>query len=239
VKPRLLIVRSGERAFPSELVPSLEVIERVSHEIETLPAESVTGPFDLAIFTSRPAADRFLARDDLLSTLPGRVLAVGPATAERFRSGLSVDVEEGGGSVRRMLETLPRALAGTRVLLPRGEDADPELARELADRGADVVPLVLYRKVALPYDPALDRTIAVASLVAFCPTSPSAARWLLDRAGQAAGARLTRTIAIALGEATRKALRARRVARVEVAEPPTFETVARLAAELGGRGPLG
>ena len=239
MKPRLLIERSGERAFPSEIVPGLEVIERVSHEIETLPAESVTGPFDLAIFTSRPAADRFLARDDLLSTLPGRVLAVGPATAERFRSGLSVEVEEGGGSVRRMLETLPRVLSGTRVLLPRGEDADPELARELADRGADVVPLVLYRKVALPYDPELDRTIAASSLVAFCPTSPSAARWLLDRADQAASARLARTIAIALGEATRKALRARRVVRVEVAEPPTFETVARIAAELGGRGPLG
>jgi uroporphyrinogen-III synthase len=239
VKPRLLIVRSGERAFPSELVPGLEVVERVSHAIETLPGESLTGPFDLAIFTSRPAADRFLAREDLLSTLPGRVLAVGPATAERFRSGLSVDVEEGGGSVRRMLETLPRNLSGTRVLLPRGEDADPELARELADRGAEVVSLVLYRKVALPYDPELDRTIAAASLVAFCPTSPLAARWLLDRADPAASARLARTIAIALGDATRKALRARRVVRIEVAEPPTFETVARIAAELGGRGPLG
>jgi uroporphyrinogen-III synthase len=239
VKPRLLIVRSGERAFPAELVPGLEVVERVSHAIETLPAKSVTGPFDLAIFTSRPAADRFLARDDLLSTLPGRVLAVGPATAERFRSKLSVDVEEGGGSVRRMLQTLPRNLSGTRVLFPRGEDADPELARELADRGAEVVPLVLYRKVAVPYDPELDQTITAASLVAFCATSPSAARWLLDRAGGAAIARLARTIAIALGDATKKALRARRVGRVEVAEPPTFETVARIAVELAGRGPLG
>ena len=97
MKPRFLVVRSGERVFPPQLVPDLELVERTSHAIETLPADPVSGPFDLAIFTSRPAVDRFLARDDLLSTLPGRVLAVGPATAERFRSALSIDVEEGGG----------------------------------------------------------------------------------------------------------------------------------------------
>jgi uroporphyrinogen-III synthase len=235
VKLRFLVVRSGERPFPSELVPDLDVVERVSHSIETLAAGSVSGSFDLAIFTSRPAADRFLARDDLLSTLPGRVLAVGPATAERFRSGLSVDVEEGGGSVRRMLQKLPRSLSNTRVLLPRGEDANPELERELADRGAEVVSLVLYRKVALPYDRELDQSIATASLVAFCATSPSAARWLFGGAGEKAQEYLRRTPAIALGRATRGTIAASRVSRVEIAQPPTFERVARIAAGLAVR----
>jgi uroporphyrinogen-III synthase len=239
VTAQLLVVRSGERPFPSRLDSGIEVIERRSHAIETLPAESVAGPFDLAIFTSRPAADRFLARDDLLSILPGRVLAVGPSTAERFRSGLSVEVEEGGGSVRRMLAKLPRDLSGTRVLLPRGEDAEPELASELGRRGADVASILLYRKVGLPYDSELDSAITGGSLVAFCTTSPSAARWLFDGAGELARARLTRTIAIALGDATRKALQARRVARVEIAQPPTFETVARIAGILAERGPHG
>lgn len=239
MKARLLVVRSGERLFPSSLVPALEVVERRSHAIETLPAEPVKRPFDFAIFTSRSAADRFLAREDLLSTLPGRVLAVGPATAERFRSALSVEVEEGGGSVRTLLRKLPRDLSGTRVLVPQGEDADPELQRELAGRGSEVVSLLLYRKVRLPYDHELDSSItAQPSLVAFCATSPSAARWLFEGAGEAARARLKRTIAIALGETTRNALSARRVARVEVARPPTFERVARIATELGGRGPL-
>jgi uroporphyrinogen-III synthase len=238
MRPRFLFVRSGERPFPADAAPGLEVVERRSHAIETLPAEAVSGPFDFAIFTSRPAADRFLARDDLLSTLPGRVLAVGPATAERFRSGLSVEVEEGGGSVRRMLQKLPMALSGTRVLVPHGEDADAELSRELTARGAEVVSLLLYRKVALPYDPSLDSSIIAPSLVAFCATSPSAARWLLDGAGKAARARLTHTIAIALGDATRKALSALSIARVEVARPPTFETVAQIATELGGRSPV-
>jgi uroporphyrinogen-III synthase len=239
MKARLLVVRSGERDFPSSLVPDLEVVERQSHAIETLRAKPVTGPFDLAIFTSRSAADRFLERDDLLSTLPGRVLAVGPATAERFRSALSVEVEEGGGSVLSLLRKLPADLSGTRVLVPQGEDADAQLEAELTRRGAGVVPLLLYRKVALPYDPALDSAItSPPSLVAFCVTSPSAARWLLEGAGEAARARLARTIAIALGEATRNVLAARQVARVEIARPPTFETVARIAAELGGRDPL-
>jgi uroporphyrinogen-III synthase len=239
VKGRLLVVRSGERPFPSSLVPDLEVVERRSHAIETLPAAPVKGPFDFAIFTSQSAADRFLAREDLLSTLPGRVLAVGPATAERFRSELSVEVEEGGGSIRALLRKLPKHLPGTRVLVPHGEDADPELQRELVGRGADVVSLLLYRKVRLPYDRNLDSSItAPPSLVAFCATSPSAARWLLEGAGEAARARLKRTIAITLGETTRSALSARHVARVEVAWPPTFESVARIAAELGGRDPL-
>jgi uroporphyrinogen-III synthase len=239
VKARFLVVRSGERVFPSSLVPDLQVVERQSHAVETLPARPVNGPFDLAIFTSRSAADRFLERDDLLSTLPGRVIAVGPATAERFRSGLSVEVEEGGGSVRQTLDKLPRNLSGTRVLVPQGEDADPQLREELTRRGARVASLLLYRKVALPYDPELDSSITASpSLVAFCVTSPSAARWVLEGAGEAARARLKRTIAIALGDSTRNTLAARQVARVEIARPPTFETVARIAAELGGRSPL-
>ncbi|HSD72615.1 MAG TPA: uroporphyrinogen-III synthase [Thermoanaerobaculia bacterium] len=238
MKAALLVVRSGERAFPSHLLPDIEVIERQSHAIETLAAKPPEGPFDLAIFTSRSAADRFLARDDLLAVLPGRVLAVGSVTAERFRAGLSVEVEEGGGSVGQMLRQLPRQLTGTRVLVPHGEDADPELSRELARRGAEVVSLLLYRKVPLPYDPDLDTSILALSPVAFFATSPSAARWLLDGAGDAAKARLTRIIAIVLGEATRKALSARKVARIEVAWPPTFERVAQIAAELGGRPPL-
>ena len=206
--------------------------------IETLPVKPPRGPCDLAIFTSRAAADRFLAQDELLGVLPGRVLAVGRATAEKFRSALSVDVEEGGGSVREMLGRLPRNLAGTRALLPHGEDADPELARELTRRGAEVVSLLLYRKVPIPYDPELDASIAELRPVAFFPTAPSAARWLLDGAGEEARARLTRTIAIALGDATQKTLNARKVARIEIARPPTFENVARLVTELGGRPPL-
>jgi len=238
VKPRLLVVRSGERPFPAELVAGLEVVDRSSHQIVTLypDAALLDGRFDLVIVTSRAAVERLVARKDLRARLSGRVVAVGPATAELARAHLATPVEEGGGSARRILEMLPRSLSGNRILLPRGEDADEELAREIARRGAEVVPLTLYRKVRRAYDPVLDPLVTGAGGVAvLCTTSPAAARWLFDGAGAGALDRLRRTAAIALGESTREELVRRGVLRVEIVLPPTFESVARLAVSLAGR----
>lgn len=239
MRPRLLVVRSGERSFPSELVPELDVVERTTHSIETLHPDAaiMDGRFDFAIVTSRAAVDRLLARDDLLSRLSGRVVAVGPATAERLRSALAVEVEEGGGSARRLLRTLPRNLSGARVLLLRGEDAGKELPRQLTARGAEVVPLTLYLKRRLPYDSALDLAIVDPAPAVFCATSPAAARWLFEGASGDARARLRDSPGIALGESTAEALSERGVARIEVARPPTFERVARIAVSLAARAP--
>jgi uroporphyrinogen-III synthase len=239
VKPRLLVVRSGERPFPPELVPALEVVERVTHTIETLhPApELVSGRFDMVIVTSRATADRLLSRPDLLARLSGSggAFAVGPATAERLRSELPIEVEEGGGSTRSLLERIPANLAGRRALLPRGDDASGELARELETRGAEVVSLTLYRKIARAYDDSLDPIIVAADLAAFFATSPAAARWLFDGASPEAQDRLRETPGIALGDSTAEALASRRVSRVEIAEPPTFEGVAAVARDLAAR----
>lgn len=237
MKPSLLVVRSGERPFPAELVAGLEVVERASHEIVTLHPDAalLDGRFDLVILTSRAAVERLLAREDLRACLSGRVIAVGPATAELLRAHLATEVEDGGGSARRVGEMLPLDLSGSRILLPRGEDADEELAREIVRRGGDVVPLTLYRKVPRPYDPAVDALIARAGVAVFCATSPAAARWLFDGASPESRGRLRRTAAIALGESTREELRRREVLRVEIALPPTFESAARLAISLAGR----
>lgn len=234
MKPRLLVLRSGERPFPSELVPGLEVVERVTHTIETLrpDASSIAGRFDLVIVTSRAAADRLSQREDLLSRLSGRLVAVGPATAERLRSALLVEVEEGGGAARQIIAKLPSDLSGARVLLPRGDDSSEELPRELAARGADVVALNLYRKVARPYDRALDAIVMARDLAAFCPTSPAAARWLFGGAPEDALSVLRETPAIALGASTGETLSDFGVVRVEIAQPPTFETVAQVAVGL-------
>jgi uroporphyrinogen-III synthase len=233
-KLRFLVVRSGERPFPSELLPELDVVERVTHTIETIPAppSAVEGPFDLVVVTSRAAVDRLLAREDLLKRVTGGVFAVGPATADRLRAELPIDVEEGGGSARALLERIPADLSGRRVLLPRGNDSSDELPRELAARGAEVVPLVLYRKIPRPYDRALDPIIVAAGLAAFCATSPAAARWLFDGASKDARDRLRKTAGIALGDSTARALSSQSVSRVEIAEPPTFETVAARARDL-------
>ena len=236
---RFLVVRSGERPFPRSLVPGLDVVERVSHTVETLhpDAELVTGRFDMVVVTSRASADRLLARPDLLSLLSGGAFAVGPATAERLRAELPIEVEEGGGSARSLLARLPPNLSGRRALLPRGDDASDELPRELAARGAEVVPLTLYRKIPRPYDPDLDSILVGDDVAAFFATSPAAVAWLFSGASSEARNRLRRIPAIALGDATAEALSSRDVARVEIAEPATFESVAAAAVSLAASAP--
>jgi uroporphyrinogen-III synthase len=239
LKPRLLVVRSGGRPFPAELIPALEVVDRNTHEIVVLPPDAalLDGRFDRVIVTSRAAVEQLVAREDLRKLLGGPLVAVGPATAELLRAHGAAQVEEGGGSARRILEMLPPDLAGLRILLPRGEDADDGLAREIARRGAEVVPLTLYRKVARDYDPALDALVTGKGLVAFCPTSPSAARWLLDGASPDARDVLRSTPAVVLGESTRDVLVQRgHAGTLEIASPPSFEAAAGLALSLAGRG---
>jgi uroporphyrinogen-III synthase len=236
VRPRLLVVRSGERPFPAELVPGLEVVDRPTHEIVTLHPDAalLDGRFDLVIVTSQAAVERLVARKDLRARLSGRVIAVGPATAELLRAHLAVGIEDGGGSARRILEMLPRDLSGSRILLPRGEDASNELAGEIARRGGEVVHLTLYRKLARAYDAAVDTLVTEARVAVFCATSPAAARWLFEGASREAQDLLRRTAAVVLGESTRESLLQRGVLRVEIAGTPTFESAARLALSLAG-----
>jgi uroporphyrinogen-III synthase len=237
VRPRLLVVRSGGRPFPAELTPELEIVDRATHEIADLHPDAtlLDGRFDFVIVTSRAAVERLVAREDLRARLSGRIVAVGPATAELLRAHLAVGIEDGGGSARRVLEMLPRDLSGSRILLPRGEDASDELTREIVRRGGEVVPLTLYRKVARAYDAALDALVIEAGIAVFCATSPSAARWLFEGASRGARELLKRTAAVVLGESTRADLEQREVLRVEIAATPTFESAGRLAVSLAGR----
>ena len=239
MKPRLLVLRSGPRPFTADLAPELDLMERATHDFESLDPERPSGDFDVVIFTSAAGVERFLARAELAARLSGptAVHAVGPATAEVLRRGGVANIREGGGSARSLLEKLPARLSGTRVLLPRGEDADDELPRGLALRGADVVPLTLYRKMARPYDKALDDEIAVRPPAVFFATSPSAARWFFEGASPPSVALLRTTPAIALGQPTEQALLSRGTRRVSIARPPTFESAARLAVRLAAAGP--
>lgn len=239
MKPRFLVLRSGERPFSADLVRELDLLEKRTHDFESREAENPRGDFDLVLFTSAAAVERFLAREDFAARLSGRatVHAVGPATAELLRRGGFDTVREGGGSVRSLLESLPESLAGTRVLLPRGEDADDELPRGLAERGATVVPLTLYRKTPVPYDAALDEVIATRPPALFFATSPSAARWLFDRVSPESARRLRAIPAIALGLPTEAVLLSCGAKRVSIARPPTFESAGRLAVRLAAAGP--
>ena len=120
MKPRVLVVRSGDRPFFSgDGPPGLEVRERVSHAIvPCLEGEAaLDGATDMAIFTSRIAAERLLGDPGLASRLKsalasGRVLAVGTATGEALaRAGLRPhEVGEGSAASLSATTTLLSAI---------------------------------------------------------------------------------------------------------------------------------
>jgi uroporphyrinogen III methyltransferase/synthase len=233
-------VRSGDRPFFSgEGPPGLEVREQVSHSV--VPCLEGAGALDdradMAIFTSRVAVERLLGDPQLASRLKkaiasGRIAAVGEATGRTLESlGLRAQ-DIGEGSAASLLAHLPSDLSGRRVLLPRGEDASPALEEELRRRGAVVLPLVLYRKVARPRDGDLALEIVRRPFDAFCVTAPSAGRWLFEDLGENARERLRGTPAVALGPSTRRFLLGEGVSKVEVPRPVDFPHAARLLESL-------
>jgi uroporphyrinogen-III synthase len=240
MKPRILVVRSGDRPFFSgDGPPGFEVRELVSHAIvPCLEGEAaLDGAADMAIFTSRIAAERLLGDPRLASRLKralaeGRVLAVGAATGQALaRAGVRPH-EIAEGSAASLASLLPADLSGRRILLPRGEDASTLLEEELRRRGAAVAPLVLYRKVPRPRDADLAVEIVRRPFDAFCATAPSAARWLFEDLGENAREQLRRTPAVALGPSTRRFLLGEAVVRVEVPHPVDFAHAARLLESL-------
>jgi uroporphyrinogen-III synthase len=228
-RPRVLVVRSGERPFlAASPSPRVEVVERVTHDV--VPAEpeahSLEGPFDLVLFTSRIAVAQVLdgpAKTALRTVVErARRGAVGESTAGALRAaGLAPEIVA-GGSAEALLAALPARLDGVRVLLPCGEDASAALPEGLAARGAIVSRCVVYRKVARPPDAALPAELRKSEFAAFSATSPAAARWLFESAGAAAAPALCAIPAVVLGDATAAFLRSRGVGRVTVAAKPRF-----------------
>jgi uroporphyrinogen-III synthase len=232
--PRVLVVRSGANPF-ARIPPAsgLEVVERVSHSIEPVDvaASAFDRPADFAIFTSQVAVERLLSDESLAVRLrgavsAGRVVAVGRATeAALRRHGLPPQVVS-RGSGEAILDALPSRLGGIHVLLPRGEDATPELPEGLSRRGAEVTGLTVYRKVPALPDADLARQIVDHPFRAFCVTSPSAGAWLFGGLSEAAAQRLRETPAVVLGRYTRRYLESHGIARISVTAVPQFEAAA-------------
>jgi uroporphyrinogen-III synthase len=111
-------------------------------------------PRDLWIFTSANAVRH--AQPLIARAWPGRVAAIGPATADALAlAGQADAVTPLSGSSSEALLELPelQALAGSRVLIVTGEGGRDLLDRGLAARGAAVERAEVYRRVPLPYPP--------------------------------------------------------------------------------------
>jgi uroporphyrinogen-III synthase len=106
--------------------------------------------FDAVVVTSANAAESFFGRATLLGVGETalhavRVCAVGEKTAAAARAfGAGVETVPGEYSGIALAAALGGALAGTRVLYPRGNMARDEVAEHLRATGATVEPVTVY-----------------------------------------------------------------------------------------------
>jgi uroporphyrinogen III methyltransferase/synthase len=162
---RVVVTRA--RAQAGELSERLERLGAEAHEFPTIeikPPEDL-GPldeairdldsFDWLIFTSVNGIEAFVDRLGFhaldLRAVPrvAKVVAIGPATAQRVREmGLRVDVVPEEFRAEALIESVARAsLSGQRILIPRARVAREILPQKLREAGAEVVVAPAYESV--------------------------------------------------------------------------------------------
>ncbi len=156
--------------------------------------QALAQPDSLAIFTSRNAVEQALAQLGPVSAWRAGLLAVGRATAAALAdAGATVTTPAAGFNSEALLE-LPAlqqtAVTGRPVLLVRGEGGRTLLADTLARRGAEVRPVVVYRRQASAFTPAEVRSRLGAQADAMVVSSGeiiAALAGLLQRAARSDG----------------------------------------------------
>ena len=162
---RIVVTRSREQA--GELVDLLESLGAEPIEapmIRVAPPDDY-GPLDEAVaeaanydwivFTSANAVDAFMRRltagnGDIRDLKGVRLIAIGPATAERLaRHGLKVDLKPAESRAEAIVQSLRDLgdIKGRRFLLPRADIAREMLPDELRKGGAKVTEVIAYRTV--------------------------------------------------------------------------------------------
>jgi uroporphyrinogen III methyltransferase/synthase len=177
------VVVTRARAQASGLAATLrelgaEVVEAPAIRIEPLPVEAELTGYDVVCFTSPNGArlyfDALAARGKDARTLAGaRVAAIGPGTARELRArGIEPDVVPERSVAESLVESLSKVdVSGKRALVARAADARDVLPNGLADLGADVTVVPLYRTVEEQLDDATLDAIAQADYVTFTSSS--------------------------------------------------------------------
>ncbi|HEY3266118.1 MAG TPA: uroporphyrinogen-III C-methyltransferase [Armatimonadota bacterium] len=160
---RIVVTRSREQASElSERLENLgaETVEFPTIRIQPIP-EAAQSPalsrlpldFDWIVFTSANTAPCLLdalrsVGGDVRSLGRAKIAAIGPATAETLTSlGLTVDYVPEAFVAESVLEGFPGEVSGARILIPRAQEARAALPDGLAERGAIVTVLPVYRTV--------------------------------------------------------------------------------------------
>jgi uroporphyrinogen III methyltransferase/synthase len=190
--------------------------------------------YDLLLLTSANAArffgDRARARGNTLEGIRATVVCVGPATAE---AAMRLSLPVHGIPVERfdaegLLDELERrgVPAGSRILLPRSEQARETLPEGLRARGCAVDTVTAYRNVAPDIDTeALRRQLAASELHALTFTSPSTVANFSAMLDDAARAEAGRCAIAAIGGVTADALRKNGLPPNVVPETPGAESL--------------
>jgi len=166
-----------------------EALDEVIHRLCRAPADA--RPWDWIVFTSANAVRAFLHRLFSLAAEDGRdagrcydarclagvrIASIGAATTAALAAcGLTPDFVPDRATGRSLAVALPD-VAGRRLLLPRSDQAPPDLPRALAARGASVTEVVAYAVAPAEPDPAVLAEVAGegVDVAIFC--SPSALR---------------------------------------------------------------
>ena len=213
-RARVLVTRPADGAAPLAdalaaygldpvLVPAIEIRDEppgagLDHALRG------AGDHDWLVATSPNGVRAALGALDRLGIDPAvsRWAVVGPASAAALRArGVDPFIPTRAAGEALAAE-LPLA-EGARVLLVRGDLADPGLVADLADRGAAVADIVGYRTAEAPEASRSRLADALAEpLDAITFASGSAARGLLALAGAEVIARLLATPAVCIGPTT-------------------------------------
>jgi uroporphyrinogen-III synthase len=199
-----------------------------------------TEQFGWIIFTSGQAVRAVAARSERLGHPLGqaasksRIAAVGPVSAEAVRQvGLTVEYVAKNHNGVALANELGERLREQRVLLPRSDQANPELPAALRGHGAQVTEVIAYRNL-IPG--AVDKQnlgkIAAGEADAILFFSPSAVHHFRELLGSERLRALQGQIAItAVGPVTANALRLAKVERMVVAADTTAGAVLAALAE--------
>jgi len=190
--------------------------------------------YDWAFLTSQNALRALQERCEVLGirltqALAGvRIAAVGPATAEAAaNAGLKVEYVAVRHQGAAMAEELKEKVRGQRVLLPRSDRANPEVAQKLRDLGVKVTEIVAYKTVR----PDEQRVSNVERVVnegsdAVLFFSPSSVHHLEEVLGSAKFLDFSRhALFVAIGPVTKEALQKSKVDRVAMAKDTTIDAV--------------
>jgi uroporphyrinogen III methyltransferase/synthase len=196
---RIVVTRPREQAAPLaaallELGATVTVLPLIEVQpLDDVPVDAARA-YDWVVFTSANAVAAVGAPSG------ARVATVGPVTADAVRAlGVEPSFVPARFAAREIAAGL-EPLAGSRVLLPQADIADPELAEELRRRGATVDAVAAYRTVDVEHTTGELADARAADAVVLA--SGSAARSLARQGG--AGAALV----VCIGPNTADAARA-------------------------------